>query len=74
MTYKNDFKRIETILSDAKLAAWGPKRIPIDGKRKVSICPKTHDLSCSHVRTPRSKCPLVGLRVLMMRATRLAAG
>jgi DnaJ family protein C protein 1 len=35
MTYKNDLRRIETIIKDAKLAAWGPKMIPIDGKRKV---------------------------------------
>jgi len=37
MTHKNDLKRIEIILSDARLAAWGPKRIPIDGKRKVKV-------------------------------------
>jgi len=37
MTYKNDLRRIETIIGEAKLAAWGPKMIPIDGKRKVKV-------------------------------------
>ena len=37
MTYKNDIRRIEATTSSAKLAAWGPKMIPVDGKRKVGM-------------------------------------
>jgi hypothetical protein len=37
MTYKSDLRRIETIVSSAKLAAWGPKMVPVDGRRKVYI-------------------------------------
>lgn len=37
MTYKSDLKRIARIVSEAKLAAWGPRMIPVEGKRKV--CP-----------------------------------
>jgi len=40
MTYQSDLRRIVTIISDAKVAAWGPKMIPVDGKRKVSTHPK----------------------------------
>ena len=35
INYKRDLKRIERIVGKAKAAAWGPKMIPIDGKRKV---------------------------------------
>lgn len=35
INYKRDLKRIERIVSKAKAAAWGPKMIPINGKRKV---------------------------------------
>jgi DnaJ family protein C protein 1 len=35
INYKRDLKRIEHIVGKAKAAAWGPKMIPIDGKRKV---------------------------------------
>jgi len=44
MTYKNDLRRIETIISNAKLAAWGPKMIPVDGKRKVCAHPRNSGL------------------------------
>lgn len=37
LTYKTDIKRIEQVISNAKLAAWGPKRIPVEGKRKASF-------------------------------------
>ena len=35
INYKRDLKRIERIVGKAKAAAWGPKMIPINGKRKV---------------------------------------
>jgi DnaJ homolog subfamily C member 1 len=35
INYKRDLGRIESIVSKAKAAAWGPKMIPINGKRKV---------------------------------------
>ncbi|KIY74026.1 DnaJ-domain-containing protein [Cylindrobasidium torrendii FP15055 ss-10] len=37
MNYKRDLARIERISQDARLAAWGPKLIPIDGQRKVKV-------------------------------------
>jgi len=37
MTYKSDIQRIERVINNAKLAAWGPKRIPVEGKRKVKV-------------------------------------
>jgi hypothetical protein len=36
MNYKRDLVRIEHITGKAKAAAWGPKLVPIAGKRKVS--------------------------------------
>jgi hypothetical protein len=73
MTYQNDLRRIETIIGNAKLAAWGPKMIPVDGKRKVCTHPETLAWSYSNVRTYRSKYLLAGLRASMMKATRLVA-
>jgi len=37
MNYTRDVKRIEKIMGDARLAAWGPKLIPVEGKRKVKV-------------------------------------
>lgn len=37
MNYKRDLARIEYILSQAKLAAWGPKMIPTGSQRKVKV-------------------------------------
>jgi len=37
INYKRDLERIERIVSKAKTAAWGPKMIPINGKRKVRV-------------------------------------
>ncbi|KAF7977442.1 hypothetical protein HWV62_3607 [Athelia sp. TMB] len=37
MTYKADLQRIEKIVSEAKLAAWGPKMIPVQGSRKIKM-------------------------------------
>jgi len=37
INYKRDLERIERIVSKAKAAAWGPKMIPINGKRKVRV-------------------------------------
>jgi DnaJ homolog subfamily C member 1 len=39
MNYTRDVKRIEKIMGDARLAAWGPKLIPVEGKRKVCVIP-----------------------------------
>lgn len=35
INYKRDLERIERIVGKAKAAAWGPKMIPVNGKRKV---------------------------------------
>ncbi|KAJ3736254.1 DnaJ-domain-containing protein [Lentinula guzmanii] len=35
--YKRDLKRIEAVVREARLAAWGPKMIPIEGQRKVKV-------------------------------------
>lgn len=35
MNYKRDLKRVERFMSEARLAAWGPKLVPLDGQRKV---------------------------------------
>ncbi|KAF5321903.1 hypothetical protein D9619_000778 [Psilocybe cf. subviscida] len=37
MNYKRDLERIEYIVEKAKAAAWGPKMVPIAGKRKVRV-------------------------------------
>lgn len=37
MNYKNDLNRIERFITKARLAAWGPKLQPVEGKRKVGI-------------------------------------
>jgi DnaJ homolog subfamily C member 1 len=37
ISYGSDLKRIERFQSDAKLAAWGPKLTPIEGKRKARV-------------------------------------
>jgi len=37
INYKRDLERIERIVGKAKAAAWGPKMIPINGKRKVKV-------------------------------------
>ena len=35
MTYKRDLERVERFLREARLAAWGPKMVPLAGQRKV---------------------------------------
>ncbi|KIJ99385.1 hypothetical protein K443DRAFT_680008 [Laccaria amethystina LaAM-08-1] len=37
INYKRDLERIQVIISKAKAAAWGPKLVPIDGRRKVKV-------------------------------------
>ncbi|KAB5592079.1 hypothetical protein CTheo_4461 [Ceratobasidium theobromae] len=37
MNYKRDLERIRDIVNRAKLAAWGPRMIPVEGARKVRI-------------------------------------
>ncbi|KAF8897617.1 hypothetical protein BD779DRAFT_1491811 [Infundibulicybe gibba] len=37
MNYKTDLDRVERFIREARLAAWGPKMIPIEGKRKVRV-------------------------------------
>lgn len=37
MNYRRDLERIERIRQDARLAAWGPKMIPVEGQRKVKV-------------------------------------
>jgi DnaJ homolog subfamily C member 1 len=36
LNYKRDLERVERIVRDAKLAAWGPKMTVSEGQRKVS--------------------------------------
>lgn len=36
MNYKRDLQRIEKFRGEARSAAWGPKLVPLGGKRKVS--------------------------------------
>ena len=36
MNYSRDLKRIETIIEQARSAAWGSKQTPVEGQRKVS--------------------------------------
>ena len=35
MNYKRDLARVEHIIIQAKQAAWGPKMLPVGGRRKV---------------------------------------
>jgi DnaJ homolog subfamily C member 1 len=35
--YKTDLARVERFIGEAKAAAWGPKMIPIEGRRKVRV-------------------------------------
>ena len=35
INHKRDLRRIESIVGKAKAAAWGPKMIPTNGRRKV---------------------------------------
>jgi len=37
INYRRDLKRIEHIVGKAKAAAWGPKMVPVNGKRKVRV-------------------------------------
>lgn len=36
MNFKRDLERIERFRGEARSAAWGPKLVPLEGKRKVS--------------------------------------
>lgn len=49
--YKRDLRRIEDVVREARLAAWGPKMVPVEGQRKVYtlkldlfLCTQTHPL------------------------------
>ncbi|KAF7332082.1 RNA-dependent RNA polymerase [Mycena kentingensis (nom. inval.)] len=37
VNFRRDSDRIQTIIRDARLAAWGPRLVPIDGQRKVKV-------------------------------------
>ncbi|KAG9317404.1 DnaJ-domain-containing protein [Chiua virens] len=37
MNYKRDLERVRRTIRDAKLAAWGPKLVPSEGRRKVKV-------------------------------------
>ncbi|TDL29572.1 DnaJ-domain-containing protein [Rickenella mellea] len=37
LNYKNDLARIERFVGEARLAAWGPKMLPLEGRRKVKV-------------------------------------
>ena len=35
INYRNDLARIDRFVSEARSAAWGPRMVPLEGKRKV---------------------------------------
>ncbi|KAJ4478200.1 DnaJ-domain-containing protein [Lentinula aciculospora] len=35
--YQRDLKRVEDVVREARLAAWGPKMVPVEGQRKVKV-------------------------------------
>lgn len=35
--YKSDLARVERFVRDARAAAWGPKLVPLEGRRKVRV-------------------------------------
>ena len=35
INYRSDLARIERVVREARLAAWGPKLVPLEGQRKV---------------------------------------
>ncbi|EGO01878.1 hypothetical protein SERLA73DRAFT_177452 [Serpula lacrymans var. lacrymans S7.3] len=37
LNYSRDLERVERIIRDARLAAWGQKMVPLEGKRKVKV-------------------------------------
>ncbi|KAH8113263.1 DnaJ-domain-containing protein [Phellopilus nigrolimitatus] len=37
MNYKRDLARIDRFVTEARLAAWGAKMVPLEGKRKVRV-------------------------------------
>jgi len=37
INYKNDSKRVQHIIKEARLAAWGTKMVPLAGQRKVKV-------------------------------------
>ena len=37
VNYKNDLARIDRFVREARLAAWGPRMVPLEGRRKVSV-------------------------------------
>ncbi|TFK75827.1 DnaJ-domain-containing protein [Pluteus cervinus] len=37
MNYTKDLERIERFQREARVAAWGPKLVPVEGKRKVKV-------------------------------------
>ncbi|EIW82118.1 DnaJ-domain-containing protein [Coniophora puteana RWD-64-598 SS2] len=37
MNYSRDVERIERIIRDARLSAWGQKMVPVEGRRKVKV-------------------------------------
>lgn len=38
INYRNDLTRIEKFVSEARSSAWGPRMVPLEGKRKVHGC------------------------------------
>ena len=37
MNYTRDLARVQDLVARAKLAAWGPRMVPVEGSRKVRI-------------------------------------
>lgn len=35
MNYTRDLEKVRKAIRDARLAAWGPKMVPLEGRRKV---------------------------------------
>lgn len=41
VNYGRDLERVRQAVRDARLAAWGPKMAPLEGKRKVGTDPES---------------------------------
>jgi DnaJ family protein C protein 1 len=37
LNYARDVRRVAQLVDAARLAAWGPKLVPVDGRRKVKV-------------------------------------
>jgi DnaJ family protein C protein 1 len=52
VNYRRDLEKIRQTMRDARMAAWGPKMVPLEERRKVS---GFHDCGAGWERHCRSK-------------------